>query len=294
MPFAVAAAGVGVAGSLAAGYMTSQAAGSAASAQEAAANQATQLEQGMYGQAQQNLAPYMDAGTNALSAYQKMLGIGPGGAGPTSPLMQMLGIGPDGKPTGGGIDPSTFQSSPGYRFQMQQGMEAVTNSNAARGGLGGNALKQLQNYGAGQANNSWQQYLQNVNTGWQGLTGQVAGLAGAGQNSATDLSKMGMSLGTEMGSNALAVGNAQSAGIMAQNDAWTGAIKGVSNAAGGYLTGMGGMSGGGGGGQTVSMPGQGSLTYGSNYMAPPPQQYYGGNGMAPTGGYPGYGVSGGL
>lgn len=240
MPFAVAAAGIGAAGSIATGIMGSNASSAAARAQENAANQASQLEQGMYNQTRQDLAPYMDAGTNALSAYQKMLGIGPGGTGATSPILQMLGIGPNGQPTGGGINPATFQSSPGYQFQLQQGMDAVTNSNAARGGLGGNALKALQQYGSGLANQSWNQYLQNANTGWNTLTSNVGGLANTGATVAQNLGRFSMGLGGALGENAMEVGNAQAGGIMGGYKALSGGIGQAIGDIGGLLAPGGG------------------------------------------------------
>lgn len=288
MPFAVAAAGIGAAGSIASGIMTSNAAGAAAKAQENAANQASAIEQQKYDQTRTDLLPFLTGGTNALSSLQKMLGIGPGGNGASSPLLAMLGIGPDGQPTGAGINPAAFQNSPGYQFQKQQTLDAVTNSAAARGGLGGNALKALQSNASGLANQSWNQYLSNLNTGWQGMVGNLQNLTNLGANAGSNLGTASMNLGTELGGNQQAIGNAQSAGITASNNALVGGIGGALNDIGGYFSGNQNMfSSGSAPGTTVSMPGMGSLTYGSNYIAPPPGYYPGGYGSVP-----GYGVGG--
>src|SRR5260221_191004 len=116
------AAGGGIASSI----IGSNAASDAANAQIAAGQQAL-------GTVQATEAPFVAGGTNALAQLQRSLGIGPGGA--------------------GAIDPTGFQGSPGFDFAKQQGIEAITNSAAARGGVqGGNTLKALDTFGTGLAN----------------------------------------------------------------------------------------------------------------------------------------------
>lgn len=206
----------------------------------------------MYDQAQQGLSPYINAGTNALGDLQKMLGIGPGGAGPTSPVLQMLGIGPNGAPTGGGINPSTFQGSPGYQYALQQGTNAVTNN--AQGNLGGNQLLALQQKGQGLANQNWNQYLGNVGNSWQSLVGNVSGIAGNGQNAATDLAGMGLKTGALVGGNQIGAGQAQAAGTIGSANQIENMIKGLTSSATMGLTGTTGGGGGtGGGGDTAGL-----------------------------------------
>jgi len=269
MPFMV-AAGIGAAGSLASGIIGSNAASSGAKAQENAAQLASNTELSMFNTAQSDLQPYMQGGTNALAALQKILGIGPGGSGATNPMLQMLGIGANGQATGGGIDPSKFQSSPGYQFQMQQGEDAITNSNAAKG-IGGNALKQLQSYGQGTANQGWQQYLSNLSGAYGNLTDQLSNLVGRGQGAAGGVASAAMGLGSEIGGNQIGAGNAQASGTIGSANALGGALQGIGSNAMQYglatnqnnnlqaiLTAL--QSGGGG----ASSGGYGISPYGAN------------------------------
>jgi hypothetical protein len=237
MPFGAILAGglLSGAGSIFSGLMGSNAAKDAAKTQASAETAATNAELGMFNTAQSDIAPWLSGGQNALAALQKALGIGPGGTGATNPLLTMLGIGADGKPTGSGINPATFQASPGYQFQLQQGLNGVTNSAAAAGGLGGNALKALQGYGSGLANQSWSQYLGNVNTGWQGLIGNLSGLSGQGAGAAGTMGNQALATGGQIGSNVTGAGAAAAAGTMGSTNALaggiTGATGGLSNAA---------------------------------------------------------------
>lgn len=234
MPFLTASvigAGVSAGGSILSGIMGNSASKKAADAQVQAAQIASNTEQNMFNQTQQELAPYTGAGTNALSALQKVLGIGPGGGGATNPMLQMLGIGPNGQPTGAGINPASFEGSPGYQFQMEQGNQAITNANA-QGGIGGNALKALQGWGQNTANQGWQQYLNNVSGGYNTLTGNLDRLVSGGQSAAGGIGNAAMSLGSEIGGNQLGAGQAKASGIIGGANALTGGIGGAAGAVG--------------------------------------------------------------
>jgi hypothetical protein len=78
---------------------------------------------------------------------------------------------------------SGFQAGPGYQFQLGQGVDAASRAaNAAGGGnaFGGNLLKASQDYGSNLANQTYQQYLSNL----QGVQGLYAPLAEQGTASA--------------------------------------------------------------------------------------------------------------
>jgi hypothetical protein len=273
MPFGW-AAGAAALGSVGSALIGSNAAGSAASTQANAANQASNTELQMFNTQQQDLAPYQAGGTNALASLQKLLGIGAGGGGATSPLLQMLGIGPNGQATGGGINPSTFQGSPGYQYGLQQGTQAVTNSAAASGGLGGNALKALQSTGQGLANQNWQQYLSNVNGGYQGLVGNLSNLSGLGESAAAGAGAGALSTGGQIGSNQILAGNNMAAGTMGSANATAGGLNGLLSS---FITGNL-ATGGGGGGLASLFGGAGS---------PVPQTSMFGNQTINTGAWPG-------
>ncbi|NIT57597.1 MAG: hypothetical protein GWN00_15615, partial [Aliifodinibius sp.] len=109
--------------------------------------------------------PYLTAGKTGLAAYMASLGLGPtGGAGQQTSA-------------------DRFRASPGYQFMMQQGINALSSANAARGMTGsGAAAMALQRYGQGLAQQEYGGYQQ-----------RLAGLAGMGQQTS-------MQTGQELGS----------------------------------------------------------------------------------------------
>lgn len=227
---ALIAGGLGAAGSIASGVIGSNAAGSAAQTEANAAGQATQAELQMFGTTQNNLAPFLGAGTDALGALQKILGIGPGGSGqPTNPILQALGYGPNGAT--GQINPSLFEGSPGYQYALQQGTKAVTNAAGPGGGVGGNALKALQTTGQGLANQNFSQYLAQLMSGYSSLTGNLSNVANNGQNAAANLGSIGTTVGGQVGGNAIGAGNALGAGQIGSANALSGGIGGVGQSA---------------------------------------------------------------
>lgn len=179
----------------------------------------------MYNQTVAREQPFLTAGTNALTQLQQLLGIGPGGGGATNPILSMLGIGPGGA-AGGGINPATFQGSPGYQYQLQQGMNAVTNANAPTG-VGGNALRQLQQTGQGLANQNWNQYLGNASSAWQQLLGGIGSVVGLGQNAAGNLGNAAQAVGGEIGANSIYGGNALGQGAINSASALAGGANGA-------------------------------------------------------------------
>lgn len=89
-----------------------------------------------------------------------------------------------------------FQTDPGYQFRLQQGLNAIEHSAAARGGrAGGDTLKALQEYGQNFASNEYNNYAN-----------RQIGLAGAAdQNSlgrAYHLSDLSSDYGKNMATNA--------------------------------------------------------------------------------------------
>lgn len=112
MPWAVAAAGVSAAGSLASSGKGKKGAKSAAGQQQQALGQAIGTYQNMFGQAAQTAAPFINAGQNAEGQ-----------------LMQRL---PDlTKPFG--MTEADLQQTPGYQFALNQGLKAMQNGFAAKG-----------------------------------------------------------------------------------------------------------------------------------------------------------------
>lgn len=75
-----------------------------------------------------------------------------------------------------------FQTSPNYKFRMDEGLKAVQGSQAARGGLlSGGALKEITQYSQGLAGDEYNNYIN-----------QLAGIATMGQNAANAQSGYGV------------------------------------------------------------------------------------------------------
>lgn len=123
----------------------------------------------------------------------------------------------------GGYDPSktlaqNFTTQPGYGFQEQQGERAIANQASASGLLGSASMAQsLMNYGQGLANQSYQQYLQNLGNSFTNYQGQLQNQAGMGQTAANNVGSYAMNNASN-----LATSNAQYGTTGAQNFQTTG------------------------------------------------------------------------
>lgn len=165
MPWAVAGAAIGAAGSIAGGAMQSGAAGKAGK------------------QAQRNLEmalPQIQENYNtSIHAYQPWLTGGQAGLGATSDL---LGL--------NGQDAATaamqrFQTSPGYQWALDQGLRAVDAGAAAKGMLrSGATLKAEQQFGQGLADQEFGNYYNRL----FGLSNQGLNAAGGIASAANNLS----------------------------------------------------------------------------------------------------------
>lgn len=254
------ALGLGALGSVASAAIGGSAAQSAASTEAAAAQESAQVQQNMFNTTQANLAPYMTAGSNSLSALMQLLGFTPGTTTTTPPTTQTVtmpgsgGWGAANLPTTQTItspgatttSPTTFnlanssllnaptlaqfQQSPGYQFQLQQGLNALKNNAAATGGINsGNTLQALTQYATGLANQDW-------NTFYSQYTGQQAqvfnmlnALTQQGQNAAANLGGIGTTAASNIGNALTSAANASAAGTIGTASAVSGGISGLSN-----------------------------------------------------------------
>lgn len=156
----------------------------ASAAREAAASANNRLSASK-GEALDRLDPYSDYGRQAMI--------------PLSALLYGKNYDPaTGKFTGDVSEEDrfkSFQQSPGYQYQLEQGLKAVERRNAATGILlGGNTQKELQEYGNNLANEDFQGYINNLMNQLQvgqgadtnaanvitGIGGQMAGYNYAG------------------------------------------------------------------------------------------------------------------
>ncbi len=180
------------------GSIGASAAGKASSEQQNMLQQALGTLQSYYNTTANNINPWIKDGQSALGAEEKMLGL-----------------------TGSTGDYSQFTSSPGYQFQMNQGTNAVNSQiSAGKTSAGGNALKALQSYGQGVANQGYGTYMN-----------QLSGLSNTGLGAATSLGQIGANSANSQANVLGQIGNAQAAGTIGQANAWTGALSNINQIA---------------------------------------------------------------
>ena len=259
-------------------FGASQSAGAATQAakiQAAAANNAVDLQRGVYTQIQNNLAPYQASGANAAQDLWGSLNTASGGVF-RNPLDYL------GSPQQYSMPDFTAQmyhQTPGYAASLQGGGQAIQNAGAGRGGaLSGNVLKALMGQGVNAANldftneranfqgvydatfnanntNFWNQY----NAGNQQNTNKFTWLdqlLGQGQAAAAGQGGLGLTAASNAGNALIGAGNAQAAGIVGANNAQVGGINSLATLLAGPNTGsnngsllasiLGGFGGGGG------------------------------------------------
>lgn len=239
---------------------TGQSGVDAANAQIAGINSGQATATSALNKGQQALTTNYAAG---LAPFQQNYGTATAG---TGALTDALGI------TG---DPAQVQAklaaTPGYQFTLNQGNENVLRNQARTGALNSGATNlDLQAQGEGLANQTYQQYVQNLQP-FLGAAGSAAGGI-AGVNTG-----LGNQLNANYGSQAnlgyaaaTGVGNANANADLAQGkgiaNLW-GAGMGLAELAAGLPpTGFGGGGGGSGGGDT-SVYGAGGSAYGATPQA---------------------------
>lgn len=178
-------------GSVVGGLASASAAKKASRAQQDSAAAQLALQERMYDETTERFAPYLGAGGNALNAYQFELGLGS-------------------RPKGY----EGFSATPGYEFQLEQGLGAVNALAGARGGLqSGRTMQDLQRTGQGLAN---QEYGNHLN--------RLAGMTDMGMGAAGNQAAAGNAFAAQASNSIGAAGNAQAAGAIGVGNAIGGAI----------------------------------------------------------------------
>src|SRR5215469_15582063 len=143
-------------GSLFGGLFGSNASQNAASQYVKALQQAQGFMQDQEKQGVANYSPFLNAGQGAVGTLSSLLGT------PGQGLLQPW--------TGTFQAPTAAQAeaTPGYQFQLHQGLGAVQNSAAGRGSLlSGRTLADLNNYAQGVASTNYQNVFNNALTQYQ-------------------------------------------------------------------------------------------------------------------------------
>lgn len=233
------AAVAGIGGAL----ISSNAAQSAASTQAGAANAAANQQLQEFDQTQQTAAPYQILGNSGAYELQ--------GSVLNSTQNNLLAA--------NGINGLTFQptqaqlaATPGYQFDLNQGLQATQNANAAQGlGVSGAALKGAASYATGLANNTLTTQQGIFQNNLANVINPLEFETNLGQNTALGVGQQGIS--AVGNANALSVGgaNASAAGTVGSANALSGGLSSAANAPLNYslynqlLGGGGGLSGGG-------------------------------------------------
>lgn len=192
-----------------------QAAQQAQAVEKNNANQALGLQQGAQQQSQQNLSPYVQSGQQALGNIQNLGSF-------SAPTAQQAA------------------ETPGYQFQLQQGLKALQNSAAARGGLlSGGTSKAINDYAQGQAasnyGNTYNRALQTYQTNF----GNQYALAGQGLSAGTNLSSLGQQNATASGGILENSANQQAQALEQAGAARASGYAATGNIAGNAISGLG-------------------------------------------------------
>lgn len=217
----IASAAVGAAGSIGGGLLGSKSSKKAAkqtgAIDTAVAKDIQNTSEANFGQTQNLLGPYLNAGQAGIESLLKQFG--PGGY-----LSQEFSF-----------DPSKIKDNPNYQFVLQQGTDAVQKSAAAQGGLfSGGTMKALDQYSQGLAtntiNDAYNQALSTFQTNHNNMFQGLTTLTQVGENSVNQLQAAQNSRlqGREFAGQAwMGAGQAQAAGTAGAGNAWTNALNGV-------------------------------------------------------------------
>ncbi len=224
MPWA--AAGAVVAAGINA-YSSSSAASTAAGAsKDAAAAQAKQQAQ-----TRADLLPYNTVGQSAAQQLQDL-----NTSGFTAGQPNYLDMANQNLP--GQMTQAQLEATPGYQFNLKQGLQATQNAAAAKGlGVSGAALKGAATYATGLADSTYQNQFNNaqtryqdylnLNTGQQGnaqnLYSRLQGTASLGENAAAQTGQQGTTAAATQGNYLNQAGQASAAGTLGVGNALTGA-----------------------------------------------------------------------
>lgn len=206
----------------------------ATSADHARAQQERSLDEQkrQYDIGQENIAPYLGAGTRGLAQYEQMLNS-------------------DSLEKWGGFNESDMQQDPGYQFRLQQGYQGLDRM-SARGGnrfSGGRAIGLMQygqkmasqEFGAARSR-AFQDYQTRRGEGVFRL-GEYASLAGAGQQAAGAASNLGASYANALTSINQGIAGSMMAGGQAQAAGYLGVGNAVTSGLAAYNYGQGAQGG---------------------------------------------------
>ena len=200
MCVAAAISGISAVGSLMAG-----------STQADGQQQAAQTQAGMFNTINGQEQPFMKAGVNATDTLSQLLGM----SGTAGSKVGSTGL--DQGSLNKSFTPADFLANkdPGYEFQMQQGDQAIRNAaTPTAGALAGSTLKDMMTFNQGLASTGYQNAFNRFQTQQNNIFGRLSGIAGMGQNAASNTGTAGTELGKGMGQAQAAAGGSLAGGIV--------------------------------------------------------------------------------
>jgi hypothetical protein len=237
-----AAIGGAALGSVVGGVVQGNASKSAAQTSANAANNASATQQNMFNQSQADLAPYNQAGQTNLGIADNFYQVTADQSGNAWNAAQ--------NHIPQAMTEANLIQTPGYAFNLSQGLRAVQNSNAAQGlGVSGAAIQGAGQYATGLADSTYQNQFNNQNTIYQDylaqanlkdaqlgqIYGQITQPISIGENAAAQQGNNAVSSGQGIANTQIQAGNAQAAGITGSAAGYSNALSGVSNAGINYL-----------------------------------------------------------
>lgn len=126
---------------------------------------------------------------------------------------------------------SQLEQTPGYQFQLSQGLKSTQNAQSALGlGVSGSSQKAAANYATGLANSNYQQQFSNAVTNQTNDFNRLMGVTGLGANASSTAGNAALGTASQIGNNLVGVGNAQAANYNAVG----GSINNGLSSAGGF------------------------------------------------------------
>jgi hypothetical protein len=223
MAFITTAALISAGASLIGGAMASNAQGKAAKAQQQSASDQLALQKEMFNKQIELQAPFRQAGLTAENRLLDVLGL--------SGNKSAAGYGSANQ----NFTPSNLTTDPGYQFRLSEGLKALDQQAAARGGLiSGNALKASQNYGQNAASQEYQNAYNRYQTNRANLLNPLQSLAGGAQSSANTIGNAAQNYANTGTGSLQYGGNAAASGYLGQANTWNQALNNVGSAYGNY------------------------------------------------------------
>jgi hypothetical protein len=190
-----------IAGSVIQGYGANR----AAREQSKAMDRATAAQERMFNRQVELQEPFRQAGVNALPE-----------------LIEASRYTPFGM--------EQFQADPGYGFRLKEGLRALENSAAARGGLlSGNAMRGITRYGQELGSQEFGNAFNRYQAERAARLNPLQSLTGMGQSTAATLGGQAGQYGQNMAENEMARGNIRASSYMGAANALTGGLSNYLN-----------------------------------------------------------------